>query len=148
MARTRSPSSPRSAKRCSSKASQNPTAARVLQGAMQMQGPRRRPVEARPRPRADGEAPRAAREAAREARVQRSGRARRRRRRSRAEEDRYAEASQGRGTRSAPGTSSNVGGRRADLLALDLDRQVLGRVDLDARAAHDLDLRVVHVLPL
>ena len=38
--------------------------------------------------------------------------------------------------------------RRPDLLALELDRQLDGRVHLDARRAQHLHLRVVHVLAL
>ena len=54
----------------------------------------------------------------------------------------HVRTSRTRARASAPGTTSKIGGRRPDLLALDLDRQVLARVDLDARAPHDLDLRV------
>ena len=53
------------------KASQNPTALAVPPGRDAAEGPRRRPLEARPRARADGEAHRAAREAPREARGRR-----------------------------------------------------------------------------
>src|SRR5262249_30169847 len=41
-----------------------------------------------------------------------------------------------------------AGGRRADLLAVELDRQVLGSVDGDRRRAEQLDLRVREVRAL
>ena len=126
------------------KASQNPTAARLVQSATQAEGPHRRPDKARARARSDGEAHRRARGARRQARDEEAAcgtegcpeLAARRLARTR-----HADPQ---------GPRHDLEGRRGrtDLLALDLDRQVLVCVDRQARRAHDFDLRVRHVLAL
>ena len=134
------------------KASQNPTARARRAGRDAAEGPRRRSLEARARARADGEARwRSSRSGSRSSRAaSRLRRARRRRRRSptapppsrrtsHASKSRVPGTSLGHvrsggtRTRRAPGTTSKTAGVVPDLLALELDRQLLGRVDLDAR---------------
>ena len=122
------------------KASQNPTAARIVQGATQLRdrvddlSKRVRGLEAMEK--------RVAQLEKRVAKLEDAAKRRRAARRSRARKPRSSSTSATEDARDrlardahAQGARHDLedGGRRPDLLALDLDRQALGRVDLDAR---------------